>query len=151
MHWIWRRYKEYFYSIHVLLKTNTSLSHSLVFTPVTQPILFSAMSQQVIGHLTAVVFFLPLHRNTRDSGARQWSNTDRRRPLVCPLWTLPPLTLVEQIRSSESKSVQSASCKERGIKKKRKKWEEKNTMKEEHTLDKGGEKEWKKKNQDTFF
>lgn len=90
-----------------------------VISPISQTIYFSAISQQVTGRLTAVLFFFPPRRNTQDSGARQWSSTDRRRPLVCPLWTLPPLTLAEQIRSSESKSAQSASCKDQGIEKKR--------------------------------
>lgn len=57
-------------------------------------------SGDVTGHLQWILFFRP-YRNTLDSGARQWLNTDRRRPLVCPLWTLPPWISVEQTRSLE--------------------------------------------------
>lgn len=51
-------------------------------------------------------------------------------------------------------SGRSASCKERGIKlSRKKKWrfEKENNMKEEHTSDKGGEEEKKRKIKTLFF
>lgn len=61
---------------------------------------------------------------------------------------------MEQTRSLESMSGRSASCKERGIKlSRKKKWrfEKENNMKEEHTSDKGGEEEKKRKIKTLFF
>lgn len=123
-------------------------------SPISQTIYFSAISQQVTGRLTAVLFFssrrTETHRTVGQDGDRVQIAEDLSSAHCghCPHWHWRNRS---GVRSRGRPSL--LLVKTKGLKRREKRGEKprRNITKEEHTQDRGGEKQWKKKKIKTLF